>query len=88
VDRRLALLHHIAAAIERGDLAVCADAARQFGFTRARITQILDLLLLAPDIQEAVLFLEAVDAREPVTERGLRGLVKMEEWGEQRARWK
>jgi hypothetical protein len=88
VAQLLALAHHIEAAIARGDYADRADAARKLGVTRARITQILDLTLLAPDIQEAVLFLEAVGGREPVTERGLRATVKAEAWGEQRAAWR
>jgi hypothetical protein len=33
------------------------------------VTQLLDLTLLAPDIQEAVLALEAVDGVEPMSER-------------------
>jgi hypothetical protein len=31
--------------------------ARQLGFTRARVTQLMDLLLLAPEVQEEILFL-------------------------------
>jgi hypothetical protein len=37
-----------------------------------RVAQILELTLLAPDIQEAVLFLESEDGVEPVSERVLR----------------
>lgn len=39
------------------------------------------MLLLAPDIQEAVLFL---DAGSLVTERALRVVVRNEDWREQR----
>lgn len=31
---------------------------RQLGFTRARVTQLMDLLLLAAEVQEEILFLE------------------------------
>ncbi len=48
-----------------------APAAR-LGLTRARGPHLLDLLLLAPDIQAAELALEAVDGAEPMAERTLR----------------
>lgn len=87
VAQVLARAHHLQAAIDRGAYADRADAARQLGFTRARITQILDLLQLAPDLQEHVLELEAVDGVEPLSERALREVVRHEGWAEQRALW-
>ncbi|MFV2073049.1 MAG: hypothetical protein ACC742_10415 [Thermoanaerobaculales bacterium] len=87
VAQMLALAHRLEAAIDRGDYKDRADVARQLGFTRARVTQLLDLALLAPDIQERVLDLQAIDGREPLTERGLREVVRQESWGEQRRRW-
>jgi hypothetical protein len=42
--------------IERGEVRDYADLARLGYVTRARLTQIMNLLLLAPDIQERVLF--------------------------------
>jgi hypothetical protein len=83
VARMLALAHHIQSAIDRGVVADRAAVARKLGFTRARITQLLDLLLLAPDIQARVLELEAVDGVEPMSERGLRSLVRAKTWKEQ-----
>ncbi|WP_228558607.1 hypothetical protein [Myxococcus sp. AB056] len=50
-------------------------------------THLLDLLLLAPDIQEAVLFLEAVEGRAPLGERGLRAIAHAGTWEVQRERW-
>ena len=87
VAQILARAHRLEAAIERGDYIDRADAARQLGFTRARVTQILDHLLLAPDLQELVLELEAVDGVEPLSERALRGVVRHERWAEQRRAW-
>jgi hypothetical protein len=40
---------------------------------------------LAPDLQEEILFLEAIDGREPSSERALRGVVRVTAWDEQRA---
>ena len=87
VARMLAFAHGIKRAIDRGDYLDYADAARQIGLTRARVSQFMDLTLLAPSIQEEILFLERVDGIEPVTERGLREVVKCVRWGEQRTGW-
>ena len=87
VARMLALAHRLEAAIGRGEYVDRADLARQLGLTRARVTQLLDLTLLAPEIQEAVLELVAVDGREPLAERELRPIVRCAAWGEQRAAW-
>ena len=81
----LALAHSIDAAIREGRLRDQADAARRLGLTPPRITQLLALLQLAPDLQERVLFLEAVDGIEPLTERGLRPATRVLCWAEQRA---
>jgi len=51
------------------------------------VTQILDLLLLAPNIQEEIAFLEAVDGVEPLSERGLRTVVCTSDWVKQRLSW-
>jgi hypothetical protein len=85
VARMLALAHHIQDAIDRGVVADRAAVARKLGFTRARITQLLDLRLLAPDIQTSVLELEAVDGVEPIAERALRELLRTGSWHGQRA---
>ena len=79
------MAHRIEDAIVRGTFKDRADAARQLGVTRARVTQLLDLTLLAPDVQEWVLFSEAVDGVEPVGERGMRPAAKSTAWSEQRS---
>jgi hypothetical protein len=48
VARMLAIAHHLQSAIDRGLVADRAAVARKLGLTRARVTQLLDLLLLAP----------------------------------------
>ena len=83
----LATAHRLQEALDRGDISDRAELARRLGVTRARVTQVLNLTLLAPDIQEALLFAEAVDGVEPVSERGLRGLAGLDAWAEQRKRW-
>jgi hypothetical protein len=87
VAQMLALAHRLQAEIDRGDFRDRADLARQLGFTRARVSQVLNLLMLAPDLQERILDLEAVDGVEPLSERSLRAVVKVEGWEDQRRAW-
>jgi hypothetical protein len=48
----------------------------------------MSLLILAPDIQEALLFLAHVESeRDLVTERDLRPVVRELDWQKQRMMW-
>lgn len=80
----LALAHTIQRTIDRGEIRDQAEAARRLGLTRARMTQILDLTLLAPDLQEEILLLQAVDGLEPLGEKLLRNITTSKEWTKQR----
>ncbi len=52
------------------------------------MTQIMNLLLLAPEIQEAILDLPPVtNGREPVSERALRRVVAESDWNRQLELW-
>lgn len=75
-------------ALTSGQLASRQAIAQETGLTRARITQLIDLTLLAPDIQEQVLFLEAVDGAEPLGEHTLRAVLHAGTWDKQRAAWR
>src|SRR5690625_3202035 len=87
-ERRPArVAHRIAADIEAGRYKDYADVARRHGLTRARLPHLMNLLLLAPDIQEEVLVLEYPIGREPVTERTLRRVLASLCWEDQRAAW-
>lgn len=56
--------------------------------TQPRATQILNLLRLAPDLQETVLFLRCdPDGREPIHEHMLREVVAIDNWNRQRTAW-
>jgi hypothetical protein len=81
----LALAHRIRDAVEAGQVQNQTEAARRLGYTPARMSQLLDLLLLAPDLQERVLLLEAVDGVQPLAEHVLRPIVRLTHWVEQRA---
>lgn len=80
----LALAHELQGLIDSGEVRDRATLARHLGLTRARVTQILDLLLLAPDIQEAVLLGPAPAA----TERRLRAVALEGVWAAQRRLWR
>jgi hypothetical protein len=57
--------------------------------SRSRITQMSNLLNLAPDIQEEILFLSLDDAaRLRLSEPSVRKLSAMLDWEEQRAHWR
>ncbi len=51
----LALAHYAERLVEGGAVASYADAARQLGVSRARMSQILNLLNLPPRVQEGLL---------------------------------
>jgi hypothetical protein len=87
IARMLALAHRLQQAIDSGEIEDRATLARRFGITRARVTQLLNLTLLAPDIQEQVLALEAVDGLEPTSERALREVSRQMDWSEQQRVW-
>jgi hypothetical protein len=80
----LALAHMIQRWIDRGEIRDQAEAARRLRLTRARLTQIMDLTFLAPDLQEEILLLEAEVGREVLAERALRKSVRAISWAQQR----
>lgn len=71
VSRQLALAYDLRRRLDAGEFADYASMARALGFSRNRITQIMDLLLLAPDIQDESLFLEFLPGRQPINEAHL-----------------
>jgi len=75
--------------VSDGVVANYAELARLGRVSRARVTQIANLLNLAPDIQEEILFRDAAESgREPITEREVRPIATVTDWREQRRMWK
>ncbi len=88
VARILALAHHWRGLIRDGVAKDQAALARLVGVSRARVTQVMDLLYLAPGIQEAILFLPAVwEGRSPIGHRDLLAVAGRYLWSEQRSAW-
>ena len=88
VAKLMALAIRFEGLVRDGVVADYAELARLGHVTRARITQIANLLNLAPDIVEAILFLEPVKrGKDPITERELRPIVAVADWKRQRRLW-
>ena len=78
----LLLGHQIEQLIRDGELRDYADAAVHSGLSRARISQLVGLTRLAPDIQEAILSLE-----HTLPERLVRPIVGQPDWERQLQMW-
>jgi hypothetical protein len=75
--------------VARGEVKDYAELARLGHVTRARLTQVMNLLNLAPDLQEALLFLPLTEAgRDAVKEWMVRPVAAAPSWAEQRRRWR
>lgn len=81
IARLMALAIRLRNSLENGTFEDYAELARLGHVTRARMTQIMKLLYLAPDIQEQILFLPPVKG---INESNLRTVVDTIEWEEQR----
>lgn len=73
--------------LEAGEARTQAEIARREGITRARVTQVMGLLRLAPEIQEHVLSLPDAVRRPAITERALRPIAQLESVADQRTRF-
>lgn len=69
--------------IDAGEVENQAAIARREGITRARVTQVMGLLRLAPEIQEHVLSLPDMVRRSAITERALRPIARKESYEKQ-----
>jgi len=87
ISSLMALAIHMQELVDRGEVADYADLARLAHVTRARITQIMGLLHLAPDIQEQLLFLPLCTGRPPIREHMLRPIAAIPDWRKQRKAW-
>lgn len=83
----LALALQFQEMIDRGEVRDYADLARLGCVSRERISQIMMLVWLAPDVQQAVLRLPPYAGRAPFSEGALRRIAKIVHWDEQRLEW-
>lgn len=88
VARVLALAHKWQSLISSGLVRDQAELARLVGVTRVRVTQVMNLLRLAPDIQQAVLELPRTALkRHDVSALDLTRLAAEPAWFAQRTSW-
>ncbi len=88
MSRLMALAIRLERLLREGAVADYADIARLGHVTRARVTQIMNLLNLAPDIQEDILFLPRTErGRDPVREIHIRPVAAVLDWRKQRRMW-
>ncbi len=87
VARMLALAHRWNGLIRSGAVRDQAALAALVGVSRARITQVMDLLRLAPDIQDEILFLEGGRAGGGLRHRDLLPIAALPLWRDQRWVW-
>jgi len=88
VTQVLALAIQFQDMIERGDARDYADLARLGCLSRERMSQIMELIWLAPDIQQEILgFPSTRTSRFPVSEAAMRRIAAEPSWEEQRNLW-
>lgn len=89
VARLMALAIRCEELVRTGEVADYAELARLGHVTRARMSQICNLLNLAPDIQEEILFLpRTTRGRDPIVERDIRSICTEADWAKQRRLWR
>ena len=71
------------ALLESGEIVSQADIARREGITRARVTQVMGMLRLAPEIHEQILSIPDGVSRPPISERILRPIEVMTDYCDQ-----
>jgi len=89
IARLMALAIRFERLVAAGEVRDYAELARLGHVTRARMTQIMNLLNLAPDIQEEILFLAPIEhGRDPIREWQLRPIAAVPDWRKQRRMWR
>jgi len=89
LSRLLALALRLEEQVRSGAIRNYTELAHLGHVSRARISQILNLLLLAPDIQEEILFLPNVErGRELLRMRQVLPITVILDWRQQRRLWR
>ena len=74
--------------IRQGEAKDYADIARLAGLCRERVSQIIRLTYLAPDIQVELLYLPPTPTgRYPISETAVRKIANLLSWTDQREQW-
>ena len=88
VARLMALAIRFDRLLSDGVVGDLTELARLAHVTQPRMTQVMNLLHLAPDIQEDILHLPPIKVgKDRMTERDLRPITRLRGWREQRSHW-
>lgn len=89
ITQVLALSIHLEDMVRRGEAKDYADLARLSCLCRERISQIVRLNYLTPDIQVELLYLPPTNnGHFPISETALRKIANLLSWADQRCEWK
>ena len=89
ISRLLALAHHCFRLVRSGAIINQSELAHFGQISTTRMTQIMWMDNLAPDIQEEILFLpNTVKGRDPIKEAAIRPIAKTLDWKQQRKMWR
>jgi len=88
VSKLMALAIRFDGLLKDGVVGSQSELAELAQVSQPRMTQIMNLLHLAPEIQEEILFLERVRVgKDPITERDMRVVTAELDWDSQRIKW-
>jgi len=88
ISKLMALAVRFEDKLRDGQVRDMAQLARYGHVSRARLTQIMNLRLLAPDIQEQLLGLpKTTSGRNPINYQDIASIVQISDWGRQRKEW-
>jgi hypothetical protein len=89
IARLLALALRLDQLLREGVIRDYRHLAELGQISRAQASHIMNLLCLAPDIQEQILFLPRTErGRDPIHLRHVQPLTRLLDWGQQRRRWR
>ena len=89
VSRLMALALRVDELVRTGQVGSYSALASLGQVTRARVSQIVNLLYLAPDLQEALLFLPPTQrGRDPIILADLMPIAATLDWRKQRRLWR
>lgn len=89
VSQVMALAIQFQETIQTGEARDYADLARLGCLTRERMSQIMELLWLAPEIQQEILeFPPSAETGFPISEVAVRRIGELLDWAQQRSAWR
>lgn len=89
VARLMALAIRFDGLVRKGQVSDYAELARLGHVTRARVSQVMSLMYLAPAIQEGLLFLPRIESgRDQIVLRDLLPIAATPDWNLQIRKWK